>query len=77
MSSMAKLKSIEGCFAEIEQVVDDLEGGDLPLEQAFKRYEAGLKHLQAARKQLDAYDARLKELQDDAVSDKDTEEDVL
>ena len=59
---MAKQVSIEDHFHLIEEAVGALEGGELPLEEALKRYETGLKAVRAAKAQLDAYQARLEEL---------------
>ena len=66
---MAKTPSIEDHFAQIETAIAALESGDLPLEQALDRYEAGLKAVRVARTQLDRYTARLAELRgaDDAA----------
>jgi exodeoxyribonuclease VII small subunit len=59
---MAKQATIEDQFHAIEEAVSALEGGELPLEEALKRYETGLKAVRAAKTQLDAYQARLEEL---------------
>ncbi len=59
---MAKQTTIEDHFRLIEEAVSALEGGELPLEDALKRYEAGLKAVRAAKTQLDSYQARLDEL---------------
>jgi exodeoxyribonuclease VII small subunit len=58
--------TIEDLFRQVEESVTALEGGELPLEQALSRYEAGLKAVRAAKTQLDAYQARLEELKGDA-----------
>ncbi len=59
---MAKQTSIEDHFHAIEEAVAALEGGELPLEEALKRYETGLKAVRAAKTQLDGFQARLEEL---------------
>ena len=40
---MAKKKSFEQALAELEQIVNEMESGDLPLEDAVKKYETGIK----------------------------------
>jgi exodeoxyribonuclease VII small subunit len=35
--------NLEKSLAELEQLVDELEAGDLPLEKAMKKFEAGIK----------------------------------
>ncbi len=59
---MAKQATIEDQFRLIEEAVSALEGGELPLEEALKRYETGLKAVRTAKTQLDSYQARLDEL---------------
>jgi exodeoxyribonuclease VII small subunit len=54
--------AIEDLFTQIEAAVQELEGGELPLEDALARYESGLKAVRAAKAQLDRYAARLEEL---------------
>ena len=53
---------VEDLFRQIEESVQQLESGELPLEEALVRYEAGLKAVRAAKNQLDRYQARLEEL---------------
>jgi exodeoxyribonuclease VII small subunit len=59
---MPKATTIEDQFRAIEEAVAALETGELPLEEALTRYEAGLKAVRAAKAQLDRYAARLTEL---------------
>jgi exodeoxyribonuclease VII small subunit len=59
---MPKPPAIEDHFQAIEEAVAALEGGELPLEQALARYEAGLKAVRQAKAILDRYQARLEEL---------------
>jgi len=40
----------EDCLQRLEQIVDELERGNVPLEQALKRFEEGLKHSSSCRK---------------------------
>lgn len=54
--------TIEDQFLAVEEAVAALSSGDLPLEEALTRYEAGLKAVRLARAQLDRYAARLDEL---------------
>ncbi|NCF72580.1 MAG: exodeoxyribonuclease VII small subunit [Gammaproteobacteria bacterium] len=39
----AKKINLEKSLAELEELVDELESGDLPLETAMKKFEAGIK----------------------------------
>jgi exodeoxyribonuclease VII small subunit len=65
--------NLQDSFDQIEAVIADLESGELPLEQAFGRYEQGLKRLQEARRQLDRYQRRFEELRSDDGDHADTE----
>ena len=40
---MAKKKSFEQALAELEQIVKEMESGELSLEDAVKKYETGIK----------------------------------
>lgn len=62
---MAKTVSLEDHLAVVEQAVQALEGGELPLEESLKRYEQGLVALRQAKSLLDRYSARLEELRGD------------
>ena len=54
---MTKKKiNLEKSIADLEDLVDELESGDLPLEKAMKKFEAGIKltrECQAALKEAE------------------------
>lgn len=52
----------EAAITELERIVHDLEGGDLGLEAALKRYERGVALVRECAGQLDAAEARVKVL---------------
>ena len=39
----AKKVNLEKTLADLEKLVEELESGDLPLEQAMKKFEEGIK----------------------------------
>lgn len=39
---MAKKKTFEESMKQLEQIVEDLENGDLPLEDALRKFEEGV-----------------------------------
>lgn len=39
---MAKKKTFEKAMEQLEQVVADLEAGDIPLEKALQKFEEGM-----------------------------------
>jgi exodeoxyribonuclease VII small subunit len=50
---MAKELKFEEMMKKLEQIVDELESGDMPLEESLKKYEEGVKLIHACRKRLD------------------------
>jgi len=51
--------SFEHGLAELEQVVNQLEVGDLPLEQSLELFEKGMKLSDGCRKQLQDAEAKV------------------
>jgi exodeoxyribonuclease VII small subunit len=51
--------SFETCLDELEQVVKQLEGGDLPLERALELFERGMSLSDTCRKQLEEAETRV------------------
>ena len=62
-----KKPKFEDSLAELEKIIAELEGGDLPLDGMIERYEKGVKALEICRKVLDAAEKRIEIL----VKDKD------
>ena len=52
-------ESFETCLDELEQVVKQLEGGDLPLEKSLELFERGVSLSDACRKQLEEAETRV------------------
>ena len=50
---MAKELKFEEMMKSLENIIDDLEGGQMPLEESLKKYEEGVKLLRLCRKRLD------------------------
>ena len=40
---MSQKKNFEHALQELEKIVEEIESGDLPLETALKKFEAGVK----------------------------------
>jgi exodeoxyribonuclease VII small subunit len=51
--------SFENALAELENVVKQLESGDLPLEQSLQLFERGMELSALCRTQLDAAEQRI------------------
>ena len=46
-------KTFEQSMKQLERIVQELEGGDLPLESAIKKFEEGMKLTKLCSKKLD------------------------
>jgi exodeoxyribonuclease VII small subunit len=53
------VQSFETCLDELEQVVKQLEAGDLPLEHALALFERGMGLSEICRKQLEEAETRV------------------
>jgi len=54
--------SFENGLQELEQIVKEMESGDLPLERALELYEKGMKLSERCRKQLEEAETRIEML---------------
>jgi len=53
------VRSFEAYLEELEKVVKELEGGDLPLERSLELFERGISLSDECRKQLEAAETRV------------------
>ena len=56
---MAKKKTFEEYLERLEAIADDLEEGDLPLEEALKKYEQALKAFRLCQQMLKKAEQRI------------------
>ena len=54
--------TFEASLAELELIVKEMEGGELPLERALELFERGMKLSDTCRKQLEAAETRVEML---------------
>ena len=52
-------KTFEGAVDQLEQIVKELETGDLPLEKAMKKFEEGIRLSKFCSKKLDETEKRI------------------
>lgn len=62
---MAK-KTFEQAMKQLEQIVQDLESGDMPLEKAIKTFEEGIALSKFCSEKLDETEKRITILMQDA-----------
>jgi len=56
------VESFETCLEELENVVKELEAGDLPLERSLELFERGMGLSDSCRKQLEQAETRVETL---------------
>lgn len=61
---MAK-KTFEQAMVQLEKIVQELEAGELPLEQALKKYEEGIQLSKFCSQKLDETEKRINILMED------------
>ena len=59
-------KTFEQSMKQLEQIVQDLESGDLPLEKAIKKFEEAIKLSKLCAKKLDETEKKISILLEDA-----------
>jgi exodeoxyribonuclease VII small subunit len=61
-SGAKPVETFETSLDELEQVVRELEGGDLPLERSLELFERGMALSDSCRSQLEAAETRVETL---------------
>jgi len=59
---MAKAKTLEESFEELEQTIAKLEEGERTLDESFKLYQEGMKLLKYCNSKIDKVEKKLIEL---------------
>ncbi|HZU29918.1 MAG TPA: exodeoxyribonuclease VII small subunit [Candidatus Angelobacter sp.] len=53
------MPKFEECLQRLEQIIDELEKGNVPLEHALKLFEEGLKLSSSCRKELEEAEGKV------------------
>ena len=56
---MAKAQTLGQSFEKLEQIIGNLENGDVSLEDSFKLYNEGMKLIQNCNQQLDKVEKKI------------------
>ena len=64
-------KSIESRLTELEAILEELESGDLELDQALKKFEQGVKLSRECQKTLEDAELKIKILMDNELKETD------
>lgn len=67
--SASKPVNLEKSLKRLEQIVDELESGDLPLEKAMQRFEEGIKLTRTCQTALKDAEQKVDILMQDANSE--------
>ena len=67
--SASSPKSFEAAVSELEAIVQEMESGNLPLEDALARYQRGVALLRHCQSTLSAAEQRVKVLEGEALVD--------
>jgi len=62
-------KSIESRLSELETILEELESGDLELDNALKKFEQGVKLSRECQKTLEEAELKIKILTDNELKD--------
>ncbi|MEO1930213.1 MAG: exodeoxyribonuclease VII small subunit [Gammaproteobacteria bacterium] len=62
---------MESRLAELETILEELESGDLELDQALKKFEQGVKLSRECQKTLEDAEIKIKILMDNELKDTD------
>ena len=60
--TVTKEMKFEECLQRLEQIVDELEKGDIPLDKALALFEEGVKLSNSCREQLDTAEGKVEVL---------------
>ena len=56
---MAKKMTLEESFDALDGIIDELQGGELTLEESFKKYEEGMKLVKNCNDSIDKVEKKL------------------
>lgn len=56
---MAKAVTLEESFTSLEKIIDNLENGQLSLDESFKMYNEGIKLIKNCNSQLDKVEKQI------------------
>jgi len=62
-------KTFEESMKQLEEIVEELESGNLPLEKTLKKFEEGVKLSKACNKKLDEVEQKVTILMKDSNGD--------
>ena len=67
--SKKNTQGIESRLTELEEILEELESGDLELDQALKKFEQGVKLSRECQKTLEDAELKIKILMDNGLKE--------
>ena len=64
-----KTPGVEETFEALEEIIQQLEGGDSSLEESFKYYETGMKLVKQCTEQIDRVEKQIRILAEEEIED--------
>ena len=55
-------ETLESLFGQVEEIIEDLEDKDVAIEEAFAKYEAGMKLLEKCNDRIDVIEKNVLKL---------------
>lgn len=74
---MAKSQKLEESFGKLEELISQMESGNISLEESFKLYNEGIKLIKSCNSQLDKVEKQIVVLNTSAVDNNDNESVIL
>ncbi|MCI8771870.1 MAG: exodeoxyribonuclease VII small subunit [Lachnospiraceae bacterium] len=63
---MAKKVTLEESFEALDSIIEELQSGELTLEESFKKYEEGMKLIKSCNDSIDKVEKKLLVINGDA-----------
>ena len=57
--------TFEETMNQIEEIIEKMESGELPLEDSIDAYEKGMKLIREAKKTLDSYEKKIEKISEE------------
>ena len=57
-----KTRTIEEMLIDVDEIIEQLESGEIPLEDSFKIYEKGMKLIQSVNGRIDKVEKKIIQL---------------
>ena len=67
-----KKKTIEDMLGDVDEIIEKLDSGEIPLEDSFKIYEKGMQLIKTINSKIDKVEKKIIQIDADAADRDDT-----